>query len=63
MLPINNLNHLIVEEEERLENIRGENIERRMMREEADCFQIEDVRFKELFRLTKDMAQFVRIIQ
>lgn len=29
------------------------------MREEADCFQIEEVKFKELFRVTKDMAHFL----
>lgn len=59
MLPINAANVLVAEEEERLENIRVENVERRIMREESDPFSIEDTRFKELFRLNKDMAQHV----
>lgn len=59
MLPINNLNQIILEDEERLEAIRLENIERRLMRDQANCFEIDEVRFVELFRLTKDMAQYI----
>lgn len=59
MLPINVANVLAAEEEERLERLRHENIERREMREGSDPFTIEDSRFKELFRINKDMAHFI----
>lgn len=62
MLPINVVNILVIEEqieEERLENIRVENMERRIMREQSNPFSIDDLRFKELFRLNKDLAQYV----
>lgn len=59
MLPINAVNIIAAGEEERLEGIRNENIERRLMRDGSDPFSIEDVRFVELFRLNKDMAQYV----
>lgn len=59
MLPINIANILIVDDEERLEDIRLENIERRRMRAESDPFSIENSRFKELFRLNKNMAQYI----
>lgn len=42
MLPINAANILLAEEEERLEDIRLENLERRLMREESYPFSIED---------------------
>lgn len=59
MLPINALNILEFEREEELEDIRIENLERRLMRDESNPFSIADTRFKELFRLTKDVAQYV----
>lgn len=59
MLPINNLNVIAAEEEERLEEIRLENTERRIMRDQSDCFLIDDIRFVDLFRITKDMAQYL----
>lgn len=59
MLPVNVANILAEEEEERLEEIRNENIERRLMREASDPFSVEDTRFRELFRLNKNMAQYV----
>nr|CAI5841100.1 unnamed protein product [Callosobruchus analis] len=59
MLPANVQNILVAEEEERLENIRAENMERRLMREDSDPFSIEDTRFRELFRLNKNMAQYI----
>ncbi|CAH2017698.1 unnamed protein product [Acanthoscelides obtectus] len=34
-------------------------MERRLMRNQSDPFSFEDVRFKELFRLNKDMAKYV----
>lgn len=59
MFPFNIGNIVAVEEEDRLEDIRLENIERRIMRDESDPFSIDDIRFKELFRLNKDMARYV----
>ena len=60
MLPINIPNLLAAEEDERLENnIRVENVERRILSEQSDTFLIDDTRFIELFRLNKDMAQYV----
>lgn len=59
MLPVNVLNILVVEREDHLEEIRLENVERRLMRDESNPFAIEDTRFKELFRLNKDVAQYV----
>lgn len=59
MLPLNNLNHIVVEEEDRLEEIRHYNMERRIMREASDCFSINELRFKDLFRLNKDMARYI----
>ncbi|XP_030747090.1 putative nuclease HARBI1 [Sitophilus oryzae] len=50
---------MAAEEEERLEDFRNQNIERPIMRDGSDPFSIEDVRFVELFRLNKDMAQYV----
>ncbi|XP_050300187.1 putative nuclease HARBI1 [Anthonomus grandis grandis] len=59
MLPINVANILAAEEKERLEDLRLANLERRNMREESDPFSIEETRFKELFRINKDMARFL----
>lgn len=44
---------------ERKENIRQHNIEQRVMRYDADPFRLSDVKFQELFRLIKDMVQYV----
>uniref|UniRef100_A0A6P7H3K8 Nuclease HARBI1 n=1 Tax=Diabrotica virgifera virgifera TaxID=50390 RepID=A0A6P7H3K8_DIAVI len=59
MLPVNAVNILVAEDEERLEDIRAENLERRVMREGSDPFAIQNTRFIQLFRLNKDMAQYV----
>ncbi|CAH2000557.1 unnamed protein product [Acanthoscelides obtectus] len=59
LVPINIAAILAVEEEERLDDICIENMERRLMRNESGPFSLEDVRFKGLFRLNKDMAQYV----
>lgn len=59
MLPVQILNVIVVEERERRENIRQHNIERRVMRDDSDPFTLSDVKFQQLFRLTKDMVQYV----
>lgn len=59
MFPFNAVNIVEVQEDERLEEIRVENIERRIMREQSDPFAIDNIRFVELFRLNKDMAQYM----
>ncbi|KAJ8962475.1 hypothetical protein NQ314_005714 [Rhamnusium bicolor] len=53
------VNILAVQEEEQREELRQFNIERRIMRNQSDPFQLSDNHFKELFRLTKDMAHYV----
>lgn len=59
MLPINLLNIVAANNEERLEEIRLFNEERRFMRAEADPFSMTDQAFKGTFRLNKDMAHYI----
>ncbi|KAJ8940746.1 hypothetical protein NQ314_010608, partial [Rhamnusium bicolor] len=59
MFPLNMVNILAVQEEEQREELRQFNIEMRIMGNESDPFQLGDNHFKELFRLTKDMAHYV----
>ncbi|KAJ8946757.1 hypothetical protein NQ314_008797 [Rhamnusium bicolor] len=54
MLPVNILRVLHIDELERRENIRLQNIER-IMRDTADTFSLRDDQFMDTFRLTKDM--------
>lgn len=60
MLPAFIYNVLAIDEQDRREEFRLYNIERRAMREASDPFALTDTHFKQLFRLTKDMAHFVR---
>lgn len=59
MLPINLLNIVAAENEERLEEIRLFNEERRFMRAEADPFSMTNQAFIKTFRLNKDMAHYI----
>ncbi|KAJ8927568.1 hypothetical protein NQ314_019951 [Rhamnusium bicolor] len=52
------VNILAVQEEQR-EELRQFNIERRIMRNESDPFQLGDNHFNKPFRLTKDMTHYV----
>lgn len=59
MLPVQILNHILIEEENILEDRRLFNLERRLMRDESDPFSIEDDQFTKLFRLRKEPARHV----
>lgn len=55
-----NLNNIVaLQREEHLEEIRLYNIARRRMREESNPFDLRDDIFKKIFRLNKDMVQYV----
>lgn len=56
MLPIQIFNHLVLEHEERLEQLRLRNIERRILRSDSDPFSTTDEQFIGHFRLTKEMG-------
>lgn len=59
MLPIQIFNHLVLEHEERLEQLRLRNIERRILRSDSDPFSTTDEQFIGHFRLTKEMVSHI----
>ena len=59
MLPIHAYNVLAVAEEEHLEDVRQYNIERRRLRDNSNPFEINEVQFRNLFRLSRAMARYV----
>lgn len=59
MLPVNILRILHVTELKWRENIRLQNIERKIMRYAADPFSLRDDQFIGTFRLSKGMVQYV----
>lgn len=59
MLPRNLRNILAVAENEHKEELREFSVERRLMQNRSDPFTLNDGHFRDLFRLTKDMAHYV----
>lgn len=59
MLPIHIFHAVVLEDEERKEDLRRMRRERRIMRSESDPFFMPDDCFVNLFRLTKEMVQHI----
>ena len=59
MLPIHAYNVIAVAEDDYLEEVRQYNIERRRLRDESNPFEIYEVQFRNLFRLSREMARYV----
>lgn len=56
MLPVQQFLYNIVEDEERQRHLRQQ---RRFLRDQSDPFSLPDQRFKDLFRLNKDLVQYL----
>ncbi|KAI4454279.1 hypothetical protein MML48_10g00001229 [Holotrichia oblita] len=59
MMPLNNLNVLAINNEERLDEMRQYNIERRALKDASNPFNLNEKYFMKLLRLNKIMAQAV----